>query len=136
MSVCVSGDSAGRGEVLIKYTGKYVKIYFRRKIAFLHYKFYVIFIVYMLPYDSMESNCLFPVAQVRTCSKIIRIPWQSDCCPPCSEGVRLQQVKRVTRFKVWESHMPVYYMLLPYLLSVWQTVMSTHGYGYRREPIW
>ena len=35
MSVCVSGFSAGISVVLIKYTGKYVKIYFNMKITFL-----------------------------------------------------------------------------------------------------
>ena len=34
MSVCVSGFLAGMGVVLIKYTGKYVKIYFNMKITF------------------------------------------------------------------------------------------------------
>ena len=35
MSVCMSAVSAGISEVLIKYTGKYVKIYFIMKITFL-----------------------------------------------------------------------------------------------------
>ena len=34
MSVCMSAVSAGISEVLIKYTGKYVKIYFIMKITF------------------------------------------------------------------------------------------------------
>ena len=34
MSVCMSAVSAGISEVLIKYTGKYVKIYFIMKIAY------------------------------------------------------------------------------------------------------
>ena len=36
MSVCMSAVSARTSEVLIKYTGKYVKIYFNMKITFLH----------------------------------------------------------------------------------------------------
>ena len=35
MSVCMSVVSAGTSVVLIKYTGKYVKIYFNMKITFL-----------------------------------------------------------------------------------------------------
>ena len=35
MSVCMSAVLAGISEVLIKYTGKYVKIYFIMKITFL-----------------------------------------------------------------------------------------------------
>ena len=35
MSVCMSSVSAGISEVLIKYTGKYVKIYFIMKITYL-----------------------------------------------------------------------------------------------------
>ena len=35
MSVCISAVSAGVSEVLIKYTGKYVKIYFIIKITFI-----------------------------------------------------------------------------------------------------
>ena len=34
MSVCMSAVSAGISEVLIKYTGKYVKIYFIMKITY------------------------------------------------------------------------------------------------------
>ena len=34
MSVCMSAVSAGISEVLIKYTGKYVNIYFIMKITF------------------------------------------------------------------------------------------------------
>ena len=34
-SVCMSVDSAGISRVLIKYSGKYVKIYFNMKITFL-----------------------------------------------------------------------------------------------------
>ena len=34
MSVCMSAVSAGISEVLIKYTGKYVEIYFIMKITF------------------------------------------------------------------------------------------------------
>ena len=34
MSVCMSAVLAGISEVLIKYTGKYVKIYFIMKITF------------------------------------------------------------------------------------------------------
>ena len=33
-SVCMSVDSAGISRVLIKYSGKYVKIYFNMKITF------------------------------------------------------------------------------------------------------
>ena len=38
MSVCMSAVLAGISELLIKYTGKYVKIYFNMKITFLHLK--------------------------------------------------------------------------------------------------
>ena len=34
MSVCMSAVSARTSEMLIKYTGKYVKIYFNMKIKF------------------------------------------------------------------------------------------------------
>ena len=36
MCVCMSAVSVGISEVLIKYTGKYVKIYFNMKITFQH----------------------------------------------------------------------------------------------------
>ena len=39
MSVCMSAVSAGISEVLIKYTGKYVKIYFIMKITYPTMKF-------------------------------------------------------------------------------------------------
>ena len=41
-SVCMSVDSAGISRVLIKYSGKYVKIYFNMKITFLFFPFNII----------------------------------------------------------------------------------------------
>ena len=38
LSVCMPAVSAGVSEVLIKYTGKYVNIYFIMKITFLFHK--------------------------------------------------------------------------------------------------
>ena len=39
MSVCMSAVSAGISEVLIKYSGKYVNIYFIMKITFCYSRF-------------------------------------------------------------------------------------------------
>ena len=41
-SVCMSVDSAGISRVLIKYSGKYVKIYFNMKITYLKISVHVI----------------------------------------------------------------------------------------------
>ena len=54
MSACMSAVSAGISEVLIKYTGKYVKIYFIMKITY-HPFFYHVGKIGLYGFDNSFS---------------------------------------------------------------------------------
>ena len=49
-SVCMSVDSAGISRVLIKYSGKYVIIYFNMKITFIYIDIYLYIYIYRYIY--------------------------------------------------------------------------------------